>query len=107
MQNHGKLQRIIVVIVLNIIVLAFLIAWSNFTYAQFLHNQTLYEITKHFTIGSPNQSAHITVGKGPVAIGVDTFKNTIYVANRFDNTVSVIDATTQTVIGKPIPVGKF
>jgi YVTN family beta-propeller protein len=102
MQNHGKIQRLIVVLVLNIMVLTSLITVGNFTYAQFLHNQTLYEMTKH----APTQIAHIPVGKHPTDIGVNIVTNTIYVANHDDNTVSVIDGTTLTVIGKPIPVGR-
>jgi hypothetical protein len=66
MQNHGKNQRLIGVFILNVIVLAFLIGVSNFTYAQQLHDQTLYEITKR----TPTQIAHITVGRSPQDIGV-------------------------------------
>jgi YVTN family beta-propeller protein len=40
----------------------------------------------------------IPVGKGPDSIGVNTKTNTIYVANSGNNTVSVIDGTTNTVI---------
>ena len=99
MQHDGKILRLIVVI----IVLA-LIGVSNFTYAQQLHDQTLYEITKR----TPTQIAHITVGKAPQAIGVSENTNTIYVANSHDDTVSVIDATTHTVIKQiHIPVGKL
>ncbi len=46
----------------------------------------------------------IQVGSSPTGIGVNTQTNKIYVANEFSNTVSVIDATTNTVI-KTIPVG--
>jgi len=99
MQKHSKIQLII----LNIIVLA-LIGVSNFAYAQQLHDQTLYEISRR----TPTQVAHITVGKHPVGIGVfDDDTNRIYVANGNDNTVSVIDGATHTVIGKPITVGKY
>jgi YVTN family beta-propeller protein len=51
-------------------------------------------------IGKP-----IVVGKGPLGIGVNKDTNTIYVANSGNNTVSVIDGRTNTVIGKAIPVG--
>ena len=73
MQSHSKIQRIIVVTLLNIIVLEFLIAILNITYAQFhhtvLHQKTLYEITKYTSI----PTAHIAVGEGPKAIGAAHF----------------------------------
>jgi YVTN family beta-propeller protein len=39
------------------------------------------------------------------AIGVTSETDTIYVANRDDDTVSVIDGQNNTKIGKDIPVG--
>jgi YVTN family beta-propeller protein len=69
----------------------------NFTYAQILHNQTLY--------GMPSmtltQIAHMPLS----GIGFDALTNTIYVANFDDISVSVINAATHAVIGKPIHVG--
>src|SRR5215467_13158901 len=99
MQNHGKIKTLFVVIILNIIVLGFL---SNFTYGRLLHDQTLYELTKQ----TPAQIADILVGKYPDGIDVNSDTGRIYVANFDDNTVSVIDETTHTLIGKPISVGK-
>ncbi len=75
----------------SIIVLCVVISvLSNLSYAQEnqeLHGQTLYAITKHT---SSKQNPYITVGRGPGAIAVSN-RNTIYVANYNDNTVSVID----------------
>src|SRR5215467_9558008 len=104
MQNHGESQNLIVVIILNIIVLAFLIAVSNSTYAQntILHQKTLPEITKY----TPEENAYISVGKFSDAIGVKNITNTIYVANAGDGTVSVIDGNTNTKLAKDIHVGK-
>jgi YVTN family beta-propeller protein len=49
----------------------------------------------------------ITVGFNPTGIAYDNATERMYVANSFSNTVSVIDTTTNTVIGLPIPVGSF
>jgi YVTN family beta-propeller protein len=68
-----------------------------------LHEKTLYEITKY----TPKENAYISVGTLPSAIDVNSYTNTIYVANLGDNTVSVIDGNTNTKIGKDIPVGKL
>jgi YVTN family beta-propeller protein len=38
---------------------------------------------------------------------VDPTVHRAYVANRSDNTVSVIDTTTNMAVGTPIPVGTF
>jgi YVTN family beta-propeller protein len=105
MQNGGKIQRLIFLIILIIIVLVSVVVLSNLTYAQEnqeLHQKTLYEITKNT---SPKQNPHITVGKSPSAIGVNLDTNTIYVANCDDNTVSVIDGKNKTKIGDDIKVG--
>src|SRR5437870_5323292 len=104
MQNDGKIQgRLTFLLVLNIFVLVSVVVLSNLTYAQEnqeLHQKTLYEITKHT---SSKQNPHITVGKGPVAIGASIGK--VYVANSSDNTVSVIDPLSNTKIGDDIKVG--
>ena len=80
MQNRRRTLRLIVVIILNIIVLGFLIAASNFTHAQNLtvhqqqlnstvHQETIYYLyEKHTT----SKKAGIAVGREPVAIGVLT-----------------------------------
>jgi DNA-binding beta-propeller fold protein YncE len=53
----------------------------------------------------------IPVGKAPTAIGFNYFTNTIYVANEFDNTVSVIDSEANKVVAgamfdiKPLDTG--
>ncbi|MGC1928585.1 MAG: hypothetical protein WA667_06390 [Candidatus Nitrosopolaris sp.] len=69
MQNHGNIQRLIALIILNIIVLALVVVLSSFTYAQGrmqeLHQRTLYEMAKYT---SSTQNAHITVGENPAAI---------------------------------------
>jgi YVTN family beta-propeller protein len=106
MQNDGKIQRrLIFVIIINIILLVSVVVLSNLTYAQLdqeLHQKTLDEITNHT---SSNQNPHITVGRGPSAIGVNFVTHTIYVANSIDNTVSVIDGINNKKIGD-IKVGK-
>ena len=88
----------------------------SLTYAQELHEKTIYEITKHT---SSEQNPHITVGNTPLSIGVDTHEgyqgsiygaqhpSTIYVANTHDGTVSVIDGRNNTKIGSDIKVGRF
>lgn len=48
--------------------------------------------------------ATIPVGNGPIVSAIDTSKNLIYVTNVSDDTVSVIDGTTNTVIAT-VPVG--
>jgi hypothetical protein len=67
MQSHGKIQKLIVLFILNIIVLVLAVVLSNFTYGQelqTLHNQTLYEITNEIK-QRPTQVAHIAVGETP------------------------------------------
>jgi YVTN family beta-propeller protein len=41
----------------------------------------------------------------PTGVGVDPTVHRAYVANQTSNNVSVIDTTTNTVVGAPIPVG--
>ncbi|MGB6594295.1 MAG: YncE family protein [Candidatus Nitrosopolaris sp.] len=107
MRNHDKIERLIALIILDIIVLVLVVVLSNFTYAQEnpeLHQKTLYYLyEKHIT---SKQNAHITVGTRPRAIGVDEITHRIYVANAFNNTVSVIDGQNNTKIAKDIPVGR-
>src|SRR5574341_1226626 len=67
-----------------------------------LHQKTLYEITKH----SPDQNPSIKVGKQPIAIAVDPFTDTVYVANFDDNSVSVISRLNNTEISR-IKVGNL
>jgi len=47
----------------------------------------------------------ISVGTDPLGVAVTPDGSKVYVANQSDNTVSVIDTATNTVIGSPIPVG--
>jgi YVTN family beta-propeller protein len=49
--------------------------------------------------------ATIPVGREPGGVAVTPNGRKVYVANALDNTVSVIDAATNMVIGSPIPVG--
>jgi YVTN family beta-propeller protein len=49
--------------------------------------------------------AKVTVGLGAAGVAVTPDGSKVYVANEGSNTVSVIDAATNTVIGSPIPVG--
>src|SRR5439155_1062236 len=49
--------------------------------------------------------ATVPVGAFPKAVAVNATTNRLYVANYADSTVSVIDGSTNTVLGSPIPVG--
>jgi YVTN family beta-propeller protein len=49
--------------------------------------------------------ATITVGRFPLGIAFDSANGNLYVANDFDNTVSVISGQTNTIVGNPIPAG--
>ena len=44
-------------------------------------------------------------GEQPRGVGVDPTVHRAYVANHSSNNVTVIDTTTNTVVGTPIPVG--
>jgi YVTN family beta-propeller protein len=88
-------------IILNAFVLILIFLLSHESYAQLtedLHQKTIYEIANHT---SSIQSSGIPVGHRPVAI--INYGSKIYVTNSNGNTVSVIDATTNTKI-KDIPV---
>jgi YVTN family beta-propeller protein len=105
-KNNCKIQSILIfLIILNVIVLILTVALSNLTYAQeniMLHQKTLDEITTH----APSENPHIAVGKSPRAIAVNEDTNTVYVANRDDGTISVIDGSNNTKVGEDIKVGK-
>jgi YVTN family beta-propeller protein len=90
--------------VLLIITSALVVMLSNDAFAQSLHDRTLYEVVKQ-TSGL-YQVAQINVGRDPNAIGIDGFRDRVYVANTLDGSVSVIDETTNTKIGQDIPVEK-
>ena len=47
----------------------------------------------------------LAVGVHPFGVAVTPDGSKVYVANQFDGTVSVIDTTTDTVVGSPITVG--
>ena len=49
--------------------------------------------------------AAVPVGNVPQGVGVDPTVHRAYVANSGSNTVTVIDTTTNTVVGTPIAVG--
>lgn len=65
-----------------------------------------------FTATPPVETAHtnpavvatIPVGNQPLAVAVNEITNRVYVTNRLDDTVSVIDAAARTVVAS-IPVG--
>src|SRR3954454_17475796 len=79
------------------------VALSNNTYAQELHEDTLYEIAKHTF---SNKSSSIPVGKHPTAIGVNDYTNTTESIIHTLNTLSGIDGNNNTKMGNAIPVGK-
>ena len=105
MQSDVKIQGLVILFIFSI--LAFAIILSNLTYAlknfTHLHEKTLEEITKH---SSSEQNPGISVGDGPTAIDVNYVTNTIYVTNQVDDTVSVINGSTNSMIGN-IAVGRF
>lgn len=65
---------------------------------------TLYEMVNQNLDSVTN--AKIDVGGRPTAIAVDEDANTVYVANSYSNTISVISGKNNTKIGKDIPVGE-
>jgi len=103
-QIDVKFQRLAFSIMLSI--LAFTVISSNVTYSlkdfPELHEKTFDEIIKH---SSTKQNPGIPIGRGPFAISVNPSTNTIFVANRADDTVSVINGTSNSRIGDYIPVG--
>ena len=105
MVNDDMIQRLLFLLIFNIIVLASLVVLLDNTYALLypeVHKKTLYEITNQ----SSKQIAHILVGNAPETMGINIHTNTIYVANYLDNTVSVIDGENNTKIGNDILVGE-
>ena len=58
-----------------------------------------------FFISGVEAQPPIQVGKGPSGIAYNLDNKMMYVSNTGDDTVSVIDTTTNTVVGNPIPVG--
>jgi YVTN family beta-propeller protein len=76
---------------------------SNNVFAQPLHNRTLYEVVKQ-TSGL-NENSRVVVGDDPVAVGIHSSLDTIYVVNSGSNSVSVISALNDTKI-KDIAVGE-
>jgi YVTN family beta-propeller protein len=97
------LQKKLLFLTLNYIVFVMVVIFSNNAHAQELHEKTLYEIANQTP---SNETSAIPVGKDPYAIGVNWLTNTVYVGNRGDNTVSVINGMTNTKI-KDISVGKY
>jgi len=96
---------LIVLIILNIIILPLAAAVLNFTYAQ--QNVELHEKTLDYLYVKPPNSklvAHIATGNTAMSLGVDPFAHRVYVANYDDNTVSVINASSDKEITR-IPVG--
>jgi YVTN family beta-propeller protein len=56
-----------------------------------------------FTV-TPYVLASVAVGNNPADVAANPTTNRVYVSNRSANTVSVFDATTNAIIGTPIPV---
>src|SRR5215510_6778449 len=106
MQGDEKIQRLISLIILNIIVLVIAYALSNLSYSQTLNDRTLEELNQNL----PSEYPHINVGKHPRAIAVYSNNyediHTVYVVNQGDNTVSIINAGNNTNTGNYIKVGK-
>jgi YVTN family beta-propeller protein len=105
-ENDGKIQtELIFLVVIITIVLALAVALSNFTYAQEIQvdKKTLYRLAKQTSTGQENITAGITVGNGPIDIGV--VQDKVYVANYVDGIVSVIDIKKNAKVGDDIKVG--
>ena len=64
MLGDEKIQRLISLIILNIIVLVLVDVFSNLSYSQMLNDRTLEELNKNL----PSEYPHINVGKHPRAI---------------------------------------
>jgi YVTN family beta-propeller protein len=105
MLGHEKIQRLISLIILNIIVLVLVDVFSNLSYSQMLNDRTLEELNKNL----PSEYPHINVGKHPRAIAVYSNNyqdiHTVYVVNQGDNTVSMIDGRNNSNTGNYIKVG--
>ena len=90
MSNHNKIQRFIFLLfssfyIISIHICIIIKFWiRSIRLYQKLHEKTLDEISKQ----SSEQNPHIPVGTAPTDIIVNSHTNTIYVANRIDNTVS-------------------
>ncbi len=52
------------------------------------------------TTTSGTRLATIDVGQGPTGLALDAIRNRLYCLNRFDGTVSVVDTTTDTELGR-------
>src|SRR5215203_5030758 len=93
--------------ILQIMGLAFVvILLSNNAFAQTpqtLHDRTLYEVVKQTPESEIN--SQIDVGAGPIAIAINPFTNTVYVANDDSNSTSVISGENNTKVGEDVPVG--
>jgi YVTN family beta-propeller protein len=66
---------------------------------------SLFFLNLGLAAAAPTVIATVQVGTAPFGVDVNSTTNRVYVANRDSNSVSVIDATTNTVIGSPITVG--
>ena len=108
MQSDDKIHGTYVfMMILQIIGLGLVVTLlSNNTFAQTLHDRTLYEVVKQTP--ELEKNSQIDVGKAPTSIDFNylPFLNTIYVANSLSNSVSVIIGSDNTKIGEDIPVGE-
>ena len=72
MVNDDKIQRLLFLLIFNIIIFASLVVLFDNTYALLypeVHKKTLYEITNQ----SSKQIAHIPVGNAPETMGVSIY----------------------------------
>ena len=74
----------------------------NNAFAQTLHDRTLYEVVKQTP--EVEKNSQIDVGELPSAIDINYATNTVYVANSYSNSVSVINGSDNTKIGEDIAV---
>jgi len=74
---------------------------APFAYIPFLEGNSVIVID----LATNKLLPSIPVGTGPRGVAVNAAGTRVYVTNYSSDTVSVIDGTTQTVIGSPIPVG--
>ena len=80
----------------------FLFPISFCTHGQLLHNKTISEIIKHNT---ETKSSQVITGINPRAMGIDDFKNSVYVANADYNSIYVIITAINERLGNDMPVG--
>ena len=109
MRIHNEIQqrKLIVLSLLEIMLLGFFVLLSNNnTFAQTLHNKTLYEMAKSNVINGSNSQIYLGDDYiGPNYIDFNQETNTIYISHSYGKKISVISGEDNKKI-TDIPVGK-